>query len=282
MAEPVPLPGVPFPSPSGVPPAEVVLRPAKISDRFIAYSMDFIPFVAGYYISLIVLLTRFQDLATKANFFLVFAVAWTALCWLYQVVGNLCGGTIGKKLMGIAVVDREGRRLGFVRSVVRAFGCLLSTPLFNLGCIVGLFHPESRAFHDILAGSLVVEASPRSKAESWIIFLGSMCLIFAMVFGTAAFRLTQPTPEDLKRIAKARDGLKILAQIEEQFKASHGTYTASISEIAQTSGDVEQFKSAMSELFDPNLFQIQAGNRRYRISAAARDRKKTRVTIEGP
>lgn len=274
----LPVPGAP--APGGGP---VELRPAKFSDRFIAYVIDSFPFIAGYYVCMVLLFMRFQDLAGRPEFPLLFACGWIFLCWAYQTVGNLSGGTVGKKIMGLSVTDREGRRLGFGRSMLRAAAWLLSMPLFNLGCVVALFHPESRAFHDLVSGAIVLEEGrPRSSGESWIVFLGSMCLILGMLAGSAAFVLSQPTPKDLKAIVKARDGLRVFAQIEEKFKAENNTYTASLSDIAQTSGDVEQFKTAMLELYDPNLFQIQAGNRGYRITAAALDRKRTRVTVQGP
>ncbi|MBI5883454.1 MAG: RDD family protein [Elusimicrobia bacterium] len=278
---PPPGPGPSGPPLSPPPPAE--LRPGKFSDRFIAYVIDSFPFIAGYYVCTVLIFMRFQHLAARSEVPFILGAGWIGLCWAYQTVGNLAGGTVGKKIMGMAVVDREGRRLGWGRSMLRAFTWFLSMPLFNLGCVIALFHPESRAFHDLLSGTLVVEEGrPRSGAESWVVFLGSLFLIFGMLGGSTAFVLSQPTPKDLKAIAKARDGLMIFAQIEEKFKAENGTYTASLSEIAQTSGDVEQFKAAMLELYDPNLFQVSAGNRGYRISAAALDRKRTRVTVQGP
>ncbi|MBI5623252.1 MAG: RDD family protein [Elusimicrobia bacterium] len=260
------------------------LRAGKFSDRFIAYVIDAFPFFAGYYVCLVLAFMRFPQLAAREELPVVLAAVWIGLCFAYQTVGNLAGGTVGKKIMGLAVVDREGRGLGLGRSAARAFCWFLSMPIFNLGCVIALFHPESRALHDLLAGTVVVEeGKPRSGAEATIVFVGSVLLILGMLGGSAAFVLSQPTPNDLKAIAKAREGLLIFAKIEERYKAENGTYTASISEIAQASGDVEQFKSAMLELYDPNLFQISAGNRGYRISAAALDRKRTRVTVQqGP
>ena len=47
-------------------------------------------------------------------------------------------------------------------------------------------------------------------------------------------------------------------------------------------GKVSQLKKAMLEIFEPNLFRIEAGAAKYRISAAAKDRRQTRVFIVGP
>lgn len=272
MTEITPLSG--FASPDSV-----ELRPAKINDRFIAYLFDTMPFVAGYYFSLIVLMAKMPQLTGLS---VKLAGAWTGAYCLYHFVGSVSGGTLGKRLLGVQVVDREGNPPGAARSLVRALGNALSTPLCNFGYLVALFHPESRALHDILAGTLVVESRPKTSAESGLLFLIATSSVIAMFGGSFYLTLTQPTPTDLRAIAKAREGLSIMASIQEAYKASHQTYTESLADLAAASGDVEQFKAAMEELFDPGLFEIKAGNKRYRITAAAKDRKKTRVTIEGP
>ena len=45
---------------------------------------------------------------------------------------------------------------------------------------------------------------------------------------------------------------------------------------------VMQFKSAMGDLFDPHQFKIAASDTRYAISARAKDRRRTVVTLSGP
>ncbi len=270
-------------APEPLAPAESIeLRPAKINDRFIAYVLDAAPFAAGYALTLILAILKLRLAPDSREFHLKVAAVWAGLYLLYQFVGNALGATAGKRLMGIRVVSKDGEPLGLFRSLARALGYALSTPLFNFGFIIALFHPESRALHDILSGSLVVEARPKNPAEAGILFLGAICLVVSMYAGTIFLYRTMPTRADLLAVDKAKDGLMVLARIEEAYKASHGTYTQSLGDLALASGDVEQFKSAMGELFDANLFQIQAGNRGYRISAAARDRRRTRVAIEGP
>ncbi|MBI5631154.1 MAG: RDD family protein [Elusimicrobia bacterium] len=239
------------------------LRPAKISDRFIAYILDAAPFACGYILHRVPLL-------------------WLGLYFFYQFLGNLLGATIGKRLMGLQVLRRDGQPLGVFRALLRALGYGLSTPFFNFGFVVAFFQPESRTLHDMISGSLVVEARAKNQGEAGLLFLAAALLITALFGGTIYLYKTNPTLSDILAVEKARDGLKILARIEEEYKRSHGAYTSSLSDLAQASGDVEEFKAAMSKIFDPNLFQIQAGNRGYRLSAAAKDRRKTRVTLAGP
>ena len=52
--------------------------------------------------------------------------------------------------------------------------------------------------------------------------------------------------------------------------------------MAQASGDPEQFRAALDELFDRASLRIEAGNIGYRMSARAKDRKRTRVALKGP
>ena len=44
----------------------------------------------------------------------------------------------------------------------------------------------------------------------------------------------------------------------------------------------EQFRSALQNLFDPHTIEIRAGNLRYRIGVSALDRRRTKVSVEGP
>ena len=256
----------------------ITLVPARFNERFIAYFLDVAPLVAGYCLTMVYGLEQLGG-PTKAR---AVAWAWIALYLFYQCLGNLSGGTIGKRLMGLRVIRRDGRGLGFFRSLVRALGHLLSTPLFNFGFVLALAHPESRALHDLLAGSVVVEPRRKQPAEAAILFLAA-ALTLSGLYGTMLYlNLYRPTSQDLAAVEKAREGLLILAQIEEAFKQGHGAYTDTLADLSAASGDPIQFQQAMSELFDPNRFKLRAGNRGYRIEAVARDRRRTRVALEGP
>jgi uncharacterized RDD family membrane protein YckC len=262
-------------------PEELELRPAKIAERFIAYVLDAVPFAGGYLLSLIVMTLKLGIAPDTGSFLARLSLVWAGLYLVYQFIGNATGATVGKRLMGLWIVGKDGRPLGLMRSFLRAGGYALSTPLFNFGFLVAFFHPESRALHDLISGSLVIEARPRNRAESAVLFFGALGLLGSIFGGTLYLYKTNPTTSDLLALEKAREGLKVMAQIEERFRVTHGTYTDSLSEIAKASGDVERFRSAMLEIFEPNLFQIEAGRRAYRLSAVARDRRRTRVTLEG-
>ena len=68
------------------------------------------------------------------------------------------GRTVGKALMGIRVVAKDGRRLPVVRSLLRTIAYLISlVPLFA-GFLWVLVDSDRRGWHDHIAGSRVVFA----------------------------------------------------------------------------------------------------------------------------
>ncbi|MBD3106917.1 RDD family protein [Bacillus sp. AGMB 02131] len=65
--------------------------------------------------------------------------------------------TIGKRMMKIKVTTMDGRRIGFIRAVVRyivMFG--LSNILF-IGYLLALFTKKNQALHDLIARTLVIK-----------------------------------------------------------------------------------------------------------------------------
>jgi hypothetical protein len=165
---------------------------------------------------------------------------------------------------------------------MRTVGYVISTPFFSFGFVVALFHPESRALHDLLSGSVVIEAERKSAADSALLFITAVIVLTGMYGAMIWGNLHHITQKDLDAVDKAKQGLMIMAQVEEAYKTGHQTYTKSLQDLAEASGDASQFRSAMAQIFDPDQFTIEAGNRGYRISGVARDRAKTRVTVGGP
>jgi len=269
----------PLPAPGG---SEVELAPAKVSDRFVAFLLDLAPFLGGFIVSMLFIEFKLRPAPPSAGTFLHAGALWAGLLLAYQFVGNLIGGTVGKRLMGLKVVRLDGRPLGVARSLVRAVGYFLSMPLCNLGFLIAFVHPDSRTLHDLLSGALVVETRAKNSAEAFILFLGAACAICALFFGNIYYDLHKPLPSDLLAVQKAQEGLRIMAQIEEAYKARNGSYTSALPDLVESSGDPAEFRKAMADIFDPNRFRIELGVGKYRISGVAKDRAKTWVRIEGP
>ena len=76
----------------------------------------------------------------------------------YFVIFHSRGGqTPGKMAFKIKVVEQSGARAGALRSVFRAIGCLFSFAFFMAGYLWPLFDRRSQAWHDKIAGTVVLE-----------------------------------------------------------------------------------------------------------------------------
>ncbi len=273
----MPILGVMAETPDGMP----ALRAARFSDRFVAYLLDTVPFGVGAAGTVWILLGPLAKTPTPQLLALVGA-GWITAVFGYQLVGNMNGGTIGKRLLGLRVIARDGGQPGFVRSLVRAAVWLIGSTAGSFGFLVALFNRENRTLHDYASGTVVVEAAPKSAAEGAVLFLaGAVCAVGLFVFQIYS-AWAKPTTADAAAVAKANEGLAVIAQVEEAYKTKNGTYATSLDQLADASGNPEEFRAAMTVLFMPEPFKMEAGNRRWRIAAVARDRARTPVVREGP
>ena len=71
--------------------------------------------------------------------------------------GGPTGQTVGKKALGIRVIDfRAGGPIGYGRGLLRNLAKLLSGLVFGLGYLWMLWDPEKQTWHDKLATTVVV------------------------------------------------------------------------------------------------------------------------------
>ena len=80
--------------------------------------------------------------------------------WLYWagMESSKHQATIGKMALGMAVTDQFSNRISFLRATARYFGKFLSGLTLLIGFIMAAFTQRKQALHDMLAGSLVVDA----------------------------------------------------------------------------------------------------------------------------
>lgn len=81
------------------------------------------------------------------------------LTWgvVYVVTGTaVTGRTIGKAVVGLKVVTREGRPVRPVACVVRVLTLPLSTSVFGVGALLIVLRRDHRALHDLIAQTAVV------------------------------------------------------------------------------------------------------------------------------
>jgi len=80
------------------------------------------------------------------------------LCYFYYVVIPMRRGTtLGKQVFGIYVLDAStGGLFTKKQAVIRLFSYLLSYAIVGCGFLMAAFHPQKRALHDLIAGTVSV------------------------------------------------------------------------------------------------------------------------------
>ena len=89
----------------------------------------------------------------------VLAVAGVIVAYILYVIlpTGKTGQTLGKKIMGIKVVDKDGNPPGIGKAFLRELiGKFLSCIIFDLGFILAAFDNQRRAWHDRIAGTYVI------------------------------------------------------------------------------------------------------------------------------
>jgi len=84
------------------------------------------------------------------NFHLVILAIYGAVMW------KLRGATVGGIVFDLHVVRLDGRPIDWETAIVRALGCFLSLFVVFLGFIWIAFDDNSQAWHDKIAGTVVV------------------------------------------------------------------------------------------------------------------------------
>jgi uncharacterized RDD family membrane protein YckC len=68
-----------------------------------------------------------------------------------------CGQTLGRMALGIAVVKRDGRPVGYARALARTLSGGLDVLTLGLSRLAALFNRERRGLADLVAGTRVVK-----------------------------------------------------------------------------------------------------------------------------
>jgi uncharacterized RDD family membrane protein YckC len=74
------------------------------------------------------------------------------------VMWKLRGSTVGGIVFDLRVVRRDGRAVDWETAIVRALGCFLSLAVVGLGFFWIAFDDDKQAWHDKIAGTVVVRA----------------------------------------------------------------------------------------------------------------------------
>jgi uncharacterized RDD family membrane protein YckC len=110
--------------------------------------------------------------------------------WPYSTGGQ----TVGKKLTHIRVVAIDGSSLNWRKGIARFLGTYLSVIPLGLGYLWAFFDKDRQAWHDKLAGTMVVHEDDvgdrpplvpeeaRRRQRRWLVALGALALALGLCF----------------------------------------------------------------------------------------------------
>ena len=123
--------------------------------------------LAAMWLSIAVLLFRREPDALDVAFLTIGVLALgIALHVAYHtvLVGG-CGQTLGKMLLGVAVVRRDGAPAGYGRALLRCLGGGLCLLTLGIGQLPVLWSRERRGLADLVAGTRPIAAGAPARRE---------------------------------------------------------------------------------------------------------------------
>ena len=256
---------------------------AGFLDRFVAFSFDYFLILALSYAALFAAGRAIGPSAAASNPLLIgWLAAWLVLFLLYHAALSSGGrSTLGKKLFGVQVFTTDGYPLDFSKALIRSTCYVVSSLLFGLGFLWALWDKEKKAWHDKIAGTMVLET--REKTALAKVGVALAALVF--LAGDAAlvlWPLAAPHYYDMQVQANASRTVSALATFEDAYKKRSGTYTADLNELGKVYGNPDEFMTLLGQAVLLPSVQIQADKDHYHIVARARDAEATAFEISGP
>ena len=254
---------------------------ASFFERAVAFVID-IAFLNLLILIFLFALIKFNLIISQKSLNL-FTGASYLLMFLYFVYFTVKGKTLGKFLVGIEVLNKNGRdNLTFKQSFLRNIGYIIDLFTVFGGFLLGLFNTKRRTLHDFLGSSIVISTRQKSPWEE-IAFsiLGTIIIGAVILFAYYIFFLA-PKPFDTKRIALATEQLERLAYLEEVHRANFGYYTDDLRRLSLISGDGVQLNRDLQKAFKRKGFKIglTKDKNSYRIEGYAKDTNESLVFKE--
>lgn len=257
--------------------------PATFSARLNAFVIDASLFSGGYFLSTLAIGAARGAAPVAPGFSGAWLASWAASFVFYHAyLGSEGRQTFGKRALGIAVRADDGTSAGIGAALTRTFGCALSSLLLNLGFLWAL-KKDGRAWHDLIAGTRVVETAPHggvfrsaSAAASWM--LGA-----AMITSWLGVVVVAPGLARMRLLAAARTGLKSLAYLQEERKRTSGAYTADMNILlGGETPEAAEVRRALGLHLNVDTIRLSADRGAYSIEAEAHDERRTILRLEGP
>jgi uncharacterized RDD family membrane protein YckC len=208
--------------------------------------------------------------------------AFAVFCFWQAQCLSTRGSTPARRWLGLEVRAKEG---GGPPSFLAALGRGAAYPLSALGGLGfawALFQPEGRAWHDLLAGTVVVEAE-----ESPVVSRVAGAALGAMLLaaGAAAWlwvHLAAGPYTDMERVIAARKSLLALESMQRSHRSLRGRYTSDLAALAGMSDDWKAFLANLDQTVEVRELRMRAHAQGYHIEARARDSRRTLLSLSGP
>lgn len=132
---------------------------AYLIDSMLLGSVFYAVFMVGIVVLAVIATSRPEDEEAFMAGMVVLYLLYPALSLAYfaGMESSKMQATVGKLALGIKVVDRQGRRLGFGRAAGRWAGSLISYLILYIGFFMAGWTRRKQALHDLLAGTFVVD-----------------------------------------------------------------------------------------------------------------------------
>lgn len=253
---------------------------AGFNERFLAYVIDALPFLAFHYLSFTVMVRAGTVTGSASNEFKM-KLAWIGVYIVYEALLSSGGrATLGKYLLNIRVEAKDGGPLPLSRGFARALSYFVSSATFNVGYLVALFTPEKRALHDYIAGSRVVSLKERGDIASGLVLAFSWGFMAILAGSWINNNVLKLTPEEKQQIVSAHRTISKLGVLEEFHLRDTGHYTNELKSLAALTGNVNAVRAELFKNLEPTTLIITSNGRSYIITAKARNWRKTQVEVK--
>jgi uncharacterized RDD family membrane protein YckC/Tfp pilus assembly major pilin PilA len=173
--------------------------------RLAAYTIDYV--LAMFAIVIIGFIAELVGVPGEAILPLVVLLGYFLYFTLLE--SSSWQATIGKRVVGIKVTNRDGERIGFGRAAGRFFAKFLSALTLCIGYLLVVFTRRRQALHDFIAGTVVAHDQSPPRVPGWVVVLIS-CVAGLPITGILA-AIAIPAYQDYTIRAQVTEGLALAA-----------------------------------------------------------------------
>ncbi|MBU6338727.1 MAG: RDD family protein [Rickettsiales bacterium] len=99
---------------------------------------------------------NYKDFSVStSNRFANYIAHTVSIIYLTYFVSTKSQATLGKRIMGIYVANRDGSKLTWQKSLARALASMLTSMTLGLGFLIVIFIKEKIALHDLICNTRV-------------------------------------------------------------------------------------------------------------------------------